>query len=56
MPVNNTIISYTNLLKPFGSQDTLLAKTHDPAARVIKDPAKLNATMSDLKTGLGYVA
>ncbi len=53
MPINNTIISYTNVIKPFGNdQNALLAKTHDAAAKVIPDPAKLDATMADFKFGL----
>jgi hypothetical protein len=52
MPVNDTIVSYTNLIKPFGSQDAILAKTLDVATKVIADPAKVAATMADFKDGL----
>ncbi|HXK05609.1 MAG TPA: metallophosphoesterase [Verrucomicrobiae bacterium] len=52
MPVHNTLVSYTNLVKPFGSQDALLAKTQDIAAKVIGDPAKAAAAMADLQAGL----
>jgi hypothetical protein len=50
--IYDTIVSYSNVIKPFGSQDKLLAKTHDIAQKVIGDPAKVNAAMTDLKTGL----
>ena len=47
MPINNTIVSYTNLIKPFGNdQNALLAKTQDAAAKVITDSEKLKATMA----------
>jgi len=52
MPIHDTLVSYTNLVKLFGSQDALLAKTHDVAAKVIGDPAKVAAAMADLQTGL----
>jgi hypothetical protein len=53
MPINNTIISYTQLIKPFGNdQSKLLASTQRAGEKVIQDPAKLNATMADLKAGL----
>lgn len=52
MAVQDTIVSYSNLIQPFGSQDKLLAKTQDAAARVIKDPAKVAKSMADLKSGL----
>lgn len=52
MATNNTIIGYANLVKPFGSQDKLLAKTQETAAKIVKDPAQVAATMDDLKAGL----
>jgi hypothetical protein len=52
MPLNNTIVSYSNVVKPFGGQDQFLAKTHDAATKVLGDPAKVNAAMDDLKDGL----
>jgi len=52
MPLNNTIVSYTNVVKPFGGPDQFLAKTRDAATKVLGDPAKVNAAMSDLKSGL----
>ena len=52
MPVHDTIVSYTNLIQPFGSQDALLAKTQPVAMKVIGDPAKVDATMADFKAGL----
>src|SRR5215471_4020139 len=52
MPLNNTIVSYSNVVKPFGGPDQFLAKTQDAATKVLGDPAKVNAAMSDLKSGL----
>ena len=52
MAVNRTIISYKNLIQPFGSQDKLLAATHREAVKVFPDPAKADAAVADLKTGL----
>lgn len=52
MAVNNTIVSYTNLVKPFGSQAALLAKTQQVADKAIADPAKRASTMANFKTGL----
>ena len=52
MAINNTIVSYTNLVKPFGGQDALLAKTQAVADKVITDPAKRTATMANFKSGL----
>src|SRR5438046_2932546 len=53
MPINNTIVSYSNLIKPFSNdQNALLAKTHDAASKVIKDPARANAAIADLAVGL----
>ena len=48
----NTIVSYSNVIAPFGSQDAFLSKTQDVAARVIGDPAKVNSAMDDLKVGM----
>lgn len=52
MPVNDTIVSYTNLVKPFGSQDALLAKTQQAATKVIGDQVKVKTAMADFKAGL----
>jgi hypothetical protein len=52
VPINDTIVSYTNLVKPYGSQNALLGATQNVAAKVIADPAKLASTMADLNTGL----
>jgi hypothetical protein len=52
VPINDTIISYTNLVKPYGSQGAFLSATQDVAAKVIPDRAKLATTMADLKVGL----
>jgi hypothetical protein len=52
VPINDTIISYTNLVKPYGSQGAFLSATQDVAAKVIPDPDKLAATKADLKVGL----
>jgi hypothetical protein len=52
VPVNDSIISYTEVIRPFGSQQALLAKTQEAASKVIGDPAKVNAAMADLETGL----
>jgi len=52
VPINDTIVSYTNLVKPYESQNALLGATQNVAAKVIADPAKLASTMADLNTGL----
>lgn len=52
VPVNDTIVSYTNLIKPYGNQNALLAATANVAAKVISDPAKRASTLADFKTGL----
>jgi len=53
VPAHSAIVSYSNLVKPFGSRDRLLAKTQDIAAKVIGDPARVDAVMDDFKAGLG---
>jgi hypothetical protein len=50
--IQDTVISYSNLIKPFGSQDKFLASTYDAGTKVTNDPAKVQAVMDDLKTGL----
>jgi hypothetical protein len=52
VPINDTIVSYTEVIKPFGSQQNLLAKTQEAALKVMGDPAKANAAIADLKTGM----
>jgi hypothetical protein len=52
MAFTDAIVSYTNLVQPFGTQANLIAQTQKVAAKVITDPAKLNSTMSDFTDGL----
>jgi hypothetical protein len=51
-PLNKIIVSYSNVIQPFGTQDKLLAKTQEIAAKVIGDPAKTSAAMADLAGGM----
>ncbi|HXP85499.1 MAG TPA: hypothetical protein VN841_12305 [Bryobacteraceae bacterium] len=52
MPLTNTIVSYQNLIKPFGSPEALLAKTSQAAAQVYSTPAAASARMTQFATGL----
>jgi hypothetical protein len=52
MAFTDAIVSYTNLVQPFGTQANLITQTQQVAAKVITDPAKLNSTMSDFTDGL----
>jgi hypothetical protein len=43
VPHTNTIVSYQNLVKPFGSPEALLAKTSQAAAQVYSTSADASA-------------
>jgi hypothetical protein len=51
--IHNTIVSYSNVVEPFGSLDNFLQQTRNIAVKVIKDPAQLDATMVDFAQGMG---
>jgi hypothetical protein len=52
VPVTNTMVSYQNLIKPFGSPEALLAKTSQAAAQVYSNPADASAAMTRFAAGL----
>ncbi|SPF55841.1 hypothetical protein SBA4_7470008 [Candidatus Sulfopaludibacter sp. SbA4] len=52
MALINTLVSYDSITKPFPDLNTLLGNTSEAAAKVIPDPARANARMAQVKTGL----
>ena len=48
----NTVVSYDDITKPFSSVDALLAKTRQAAGQVIADPARADARVADVASGL----
>jgi hypothetical protein len=51
-PIYDTIVSYSNVVRPFGNPTTFLSKTQEVAMKVIGDPVKVDAAMADLKAGM----
>ena len=52
MPLANTLVSYDRLVKPFADVNALLGKTRQAAGKVIADPARADARVAQVKTGL----
>ena len=52
MPLINTLVSYNSITKPFADVDALLGKTRQAAGQVIPDPARADARVAQVKTGL----
>ncbi len=52
MATGKTIVSYSNIVKPFGDKQTLLSKARLQAGKVVADPAKADALVGKLSEGL----
>lgn len=52
MALINTLVSYDSITKPFPDVNTLLGTTRQAAGKVIADPARADARVAQVKTGL----
>jgi|SRR5580658_2135403 hypothetical protein len=52
MAIGKTLVSYDSIVKPFPDKQTLLAKAREQAGKVIADPVKADAYVSQLSDGI----
>ncbi len=52
MAIGKTIVSYDSIIKPFRDKQTLLSRAREQAGKVVADPAKADALVSQLSDGL----